>query len=271
MAGVLETIMAQRRADAAEASALVPREDLRRLALRQPRRSLAERLRARAGTCILAEIKKASPSAGTLRADYDPAGLARGLAGAGACALSVLTEPRHFAGDRDHLQAARAACGLPILRKDFLTGVYQVLETAAWGADVALLIVTALDRVLLREMHAAAVECGLDVLAEAHCAGEVETALGLGGALVGVNSRDLRTLKTDLGVALRLAPLIPPDRLGIAESGIRTRADVLRLEDAGYAGFLIGEALMGAPDPAARLGELAGRRPDRPAPPRGNP
>ncbi|MBM4144174.1 MAG: indole-3-glycerol phosphate synthase TrpC [Lentisphaerae bacterium] len=250
--------MAERRADVAQAKRDVPAELLREFAAPRARRGLAEALAGGRGTRIIAEMKKASPSAGLLRAGYRPEAIARAYAEAGAAAISVLTEPRRFLGSGEHLGAARRVTELPVLRKDFLCDVYQVTEAAAWGADAVLLIAAALDDGAMRELYAAAMDLGLDVLAEAHTAAEAERVLRLERAIVGVNSRDLATLKTDLGVARRLAALIPGDRLSVAESGIRSRADIEDLEARGYNGFLIGETLMTAADPAAKLRELAG-------------
>ena len=253
---VLESIMAERRADVAEARRLVSIEALNKLAAGREHHSLAARLRRTPGTHIIAEIKKASPSAGLLREDYLPADFARRYAEAGACGISVLTEPRHFLGNERHLCQVRRAVDLPILRKDFLCDPYQVAEAAAWGADVVLLIVAALSPPELRRLYDEALRHGLEVLAEAHTAAEVDLALGLPQAIVGVNSRDLRTLQTDLAVAKRLRAGIPRDRLAVAESGIRTRQDIEELQALGYRGFLIGEALMSATDPGERLREL---------------
>jgi indole-3-glycerol phosphate synthase len=168
----------------------------------------------------------------------------------------VLTEPRQFLGSEQDLRAVRDAVALPILRKDFMCDVYQVYEAAAWGADAILLIVAALDDESLHGLYEAASACRLEVLAEAHTAGEVRTALSLEQAMIGVNSRDLKTLKTDLSVAAELARLVPPDRVSIAESGIRSRKDIEKLEELGYNGFLVGEALMAEDDAGAKLREL---------------
>ncbi len=240
---ILQTIMAERRQDVAAARAQIPLSDLERAASSRIHHSFADRLHSGAQTCVIAEMKKASPSAGILRDVYEPAELARGYTHAGASALSVLTEPRHFMGCEFHLRSARAATDLPILRKDFMCDVYQVVEAAAWGADIVLLIVAALSPVHMRELYAAAVGLGLDVLVEAHTADEIELALS-------------KTLKTDLDVARALASLIPSERASVAESGIRTREEILELESLGYRGFLIGEALVREDDPAGRLCDL---------------
>ncbi len=264
MPDILQTIMAERRADAEAARRAAPPATFQAAIATRVHRGLAESMRSRPGPHVIAEMKKASPSAGLLQPDYRPGAIARNYAAAGAAALSVLTEPRHFQGERPHLDAARAACNLPVLRKDFLADPYQVLESAAWGADIVLLIVAGLDPSLLQEMYRAAMDCRLEVLAEAHTAEELDVALELDQALIGVNSRNLKTLKTDLNVARRLAAHIPPNRIPIAESGIRTRADVESLLAVGYRGFLVGEVLMSAPSPGDKLRELRGAPPASP-------
>jgi indole-3-glycerol phosphate synthase len=253
---LLETIVAERRADAAAAKRLRPIRSLERAAERRRHHSLAERLRRCAAPRVIAEMKKASPSAGLLRESYDPAALAKQYAEAGAVGLSVLTEPRRFLGSGEHLEAARAATDLPILRKDFLCDPYHLYEAAAWGADAVLLIVAALQGSGLGQLYCCAESLGLEVLVEAHTAQELDIALECETAIVGVNSRDLRTLETDLGVAERLAARIPRGRLAVAESGIRSGTDVRRLEALGYAGFLVGEALLRRGDPGANLRAL---------------
>jgi indole-3-glycerol phosphate synthase len=250
--------MVERRADAAASRRATPVETLRERAAGRVHHSLAARLREGGGTRIIAETKKASPSAGVLREDYRPADIARLYEDAGACGISVLTEPRHFMGSADDLRAVRAVTGLPILRKDFVADPYQVLEAAAWGADVILLIVAALAETELRALHACACECALEVLVESHTADELALALTLPDAIIGINCRNLKTLETDLETARKLASSIPADRLSIAESGIKTRADIEPLEALGYNGFLIGESILRAPDPAAKLRELRG-------------
>lgn len=255
---VLESIMAERKADVEAARTAVPVALLRAQAAGRTHHSLVARLR-EDGTHIIAEMKKASPSAGLLRDVYRPRQIALQYAAGGACGISVLTEPRHFRGNADHLRDVRGAVDLPLLRKDFMCDPYQIAEAAACGADVVLLIVAALPAELLRSLHDEAVRFGLEVLAEAHTADEVDAALSLPGALVGVNSRNLKTLQTDLAVARELARRIPADRLSIAESGIRKRRDVEELQALGYKGFLVGEVLMQTPHPAEKLAELLGR------------
>jgi indole-3-glycerol phosphate synthase len=257
---VLDSIMKERQADAVADRRRVPLRALEEAARGRCHHDLRKALAAGTGARVIAEVKKASPSAGVLQPDYHPERTALLYAESGACAISVLTEPRHFLGSEEHLRSVRAAVDLPVLRKDFVSVPYQVIEAAAWGADVVLLIVAALGPGQMSELYAAAREHGLDVLAEAHTGREVEAALELPDAVIGVNSRDLKTLKTDLAVALGLGTAIPAGRLSVAESGIRTRGDVERLLAAGYRGFLIGESLLREGDPAAKLRELRGER-----------
>jgi indole-3-glycerol phosphate synthase len=254
---ILEQIMGERRVAVVEAQKVVPVEALRERAAGRVHHSLVDALGG-AGTSIVAEVKKASPSAGLLRPDYDPGAMAATYEANGACGISVLTEPKHFLGSAAHLEAVRATVSLPVLRKDFMCDPYQVFEAAAWGADVILLIVAALDDGLMRELYDTARELGLDVLAESHNEEELDRALALEDAIVGVNSRNLKTLKTDLAVAHAMSGKIPADRLSLAESGIKTRQDIERLTGAGYSGFLIGESIVGHEDPGAKLRELLG-------------
>jgi len=256
--GVLGRIMAERRAAVTEARSAVSEAVLETLAARRVHHSLKARLRAGGGTCIIAEMKKASPSAGLLLPDYNPAAIARAYTRHGAVGLSVLTEPLHFLGDESHLRAVRAVTELPVLRKDFMCDPYQITEAAAWGADVVLLIAAALPDALMLALYQRALALGLEVLAEVHTEAELQRVLPLGEAVIGVNSRDLKTLKTDLAVAHRLAASIPTDRLSIAESGISRREQILDLEAAGYDGFLIGEALVRQDDPGGGLALLRG-------------
>lgn len=255
---VLQQIMSERGAAVAEARRVTPEEALRERAAQRVHHSLAAAL-GRGGTAIVAELKKASPSAGLLRPDYDPGTMASIYAASGACGISVLTEPRHFLGSLSHLAAVRAAVALPVLRKDFMCDPYQVVEAAAWGADVVLLIVAALDDDRMRQLYEAARELGLEVLAESHNEAELERAAALEDAILGVNSRNLKTLKTDLAVAHALSARLPAGRPALAESGIRTRADIEGLTQAGYRGFLIGESIVGHADPGGKLRQLLGR------------
>lgn len=250
MTDLLRAIMEERKADARRAMQETPLEALRTAARAHTRRSLAARLALPQTVPVVAEMKKASPSAGLLRESYRPGPLAVAYAQAGAAGLSVLTEPRRFLGSGAHLREVRAAVDLPVLRKDFLCDPYQVAESAAWGADVILIILAALTPAEARGLYDAALAWDLEALVEAHTEAEVEFALELEQALVGVNSRDLKTLKTDLNVARRLAALIPPARLSIAESGLRRPSDMTDLQALGYNGFLVGEAFMRQPRPA---------------------
>jgi indole-3-glycerol phosphate synthase len=209
---------------------------------------------------VIAEIKKASPSAGVIREDFDPAALARSYEAGGAAAISCLTDERFFQGSLDILRTVRAATSLPVLRKEFIIDPYQVWEARAAGADAVLLIAGLVDESLQRELRAAAREAGLDALIEIHGADELQTALALQPDVLGINNRNLRTadLTTDLATTLALAPLVPAEVTLISESGIRSRSDVERLMRVGIDGVLVGEHLMREPDPgaaiAARLG-----------------
>lgn len=253
---ILDDIIAARRADLVSAQREQPLSALRqRPGWALPRRGFAAALRA-TRPAVIAEVKKASPSKGVIRADFDPVAIARRYADSGAAAISVLTEERHFQGSPAYLEAIRAAVDVPLLRKDFMVDPYQIAEARAWGADAILLIVAALDDGALCELHAAAVELGLDVLVEAHTADEVDRAAAAGATLIGVNNRDLRTFVTTLETAERLMPRIPPTALAVAESGIESPADIARLRRAGYDVFLVGESLMRQPDPGAALQAL---------------
>ena len=213
-------------------------------------------LRAKIGAglpAVIAEIKKASPSKGVLRDPFDPAAIARSYARHGAACLSVLTDERFFQGRAEHLSAARAACALPALRKDFVIDSYQVYEARASGADCILLIMAALAPSQMRELEALAASLGMAVLAEVHDRPELELALGLATPLIGVNNRDLRSFETSLETTLGLLPHVPAARLVVTESGILTPQHVARLARAGVHAFLVGEAFMRAPDPGAEL------------------
>jgi len=221
-------------------------------------RSLAAALRARPPG-LIAEVKRASPSRGLLRADLDAVALARTYAGAGAAAISVLTEERYFQGSLADLKAVRQALeGPPLLRKDFIFDMYQVFEARAYGADAMLLIAAILNPGLLTSLIALARSLGLECLVEVHDEPELERALMAGAEILGINNRDLRTFEVDLATTERLRPLVPPEVTVVAESGVHTRADVQRLAALGVHGVLIGEALVLADDPAAKIRELFG-------------
>lgn len=205
---------------------------------------------------VIAEVKKASPSKGVLREDFRPAEIAASYARHGAACLSVLTDERFFQGAPDYLKQARAVCNVPVLRKDFMIDPYQVYQARAWGADCILLIVAALDPGLMRELEACAHEIGMAVLVEVHDADELETALTLNTALLGINNRNLRTFETTLDTTIQLLPRIPQQKLVITESAIRTRDDVQRMRDHAVHAFLVGEAFMRASDPGAELAQL---------------
>ncbi len=205
---------------------------------------------------IIAEVKKASPSAGQLRVSYDPAALAQAYVSGGAAAISVLTEPNYFKGSQADLKAVRRCVQVPVLRKDFMVDAYQLMEAAAWGADVVLLIVAALSPGQCELLYKESCELGLEVIVEVHTADELKVALACEDAIIGVNSRNLKTLKTDLAVAYDLAKRIPKDRICIAESGIKTREEIIGLQEAGYKGFLIGESLLREPSPGKALKAL---------------
>lgn len=205
---------------------------------------------------VIAEIKKASPSKGVLREQFDPAAIARSYAEAGAACLSVLTDRQFFQGAPEYLQQARAACTLPTLRKDFVIDAYQVYEARAMGADCVLLIVAALDLSALQELERVAAALGMAVLVEVHDAAELELALRLNTPLVGINNRNLRTFETRLETTLELLPTIPAGKIVVTESGILQPAHVTLMQAAGVHTFLVGEAFMRAPDPGAELKRL---------------
>jgi indole-3-glycerol phosphate synthase len=253
---ILDRIVAARREDLARAKAEVSLSALERMPVfAGERRGFARRLQVRA-PAVIAEVKKASPSRGVIRADFDPVAIARSYAVGGAAALSVLTEERFFQGKLEFLSRIRAAVDLPLLRKDFLFDAYQVVEARAFGADAVLFIVAILDDALLVDLLAAAAATGLDALVEIHSEVEADRALAAGARLIGVNNRDLRTFETTLSTAEHLRPRLPAGILAVAESGIESADDLRRLKRCGYDAFLIGECLMRAPDPGVALRKL---------------
>jgi indole-3-glycerol phosphate synthase len=260
MSDVLDRICAEKRAHVARAKAAWPEAALlAELAGAPPVRPFApalERYLAQGRYGLIAEIKKASPSAGLIRADFDPAALARAYQAGGAACLSVLTDTPFFQGSDDDLRTARSAASLPVLRKDFILDPYQILESRRICADCVLLILAALSDGAARELAAAADEYGLDVLAEIHDREELERALLLGVRLIGINNRNLKTLAVDLDTTEQLAPEVPADRIVVAESGIRGPADLDRLAKVGAHCFLVGETLMREPDVTAATRRL---------------
>ena len=253
MSGFLEDVLASTAERIAAGRRERSESELRRVAAAlPPARSLVAALAA-PGRRFIAEVKRASPSRGDLAEIADPAALAGAYERGGAAAISVLTEPSRFKGSLEDLHSVRKAVTIPVLRKDFLVEPWQAWETRASGADAALLIAAALPGARLTEMAGAIAEAGLEALVEVHDERELETVLAAGAPVVGVNARDLRSLEVDLAVVERLGPRIPRGVTGVAESGIRAKADVARLEAAGFRRFLVGEALAAAGDPEATL------------------
>ena len=255
---LLETIVAATRTAVAERRARRPLREIERVAAeRQPQgdrfvAALAEPNR----YSVIAECKRRSPSRGLIRADYEPAAIAAGYAAAGAAAISVLTEPAFFDGTLDHLRAVRRRVDVPLLQKDFIVSEYQLLEGRAAGADAALLIAAGLADETLRRLAAEASALGLAVLAEVHDRRELDRVLAASAAVVGVNNRNLRTLAVDLEASRTLVEAVPEGTVAVAESGLRTPADLQELRCAGYDAFLMGESLMSQPEPGAALAGL---------------
>ncbi|HET6588462.1 MAG TPA: indole-3-glycerol phosphate synthase TrpC [Oleiagrimonas sp.] len=260
MADILQRILSRKSEEVAERSARVSLDELMAQCSDLPAtRGFAAAVEARIEQdkpAVIAEIKKASPSKGLIRPDFDPARIARSYEKAGAACLSVLTDAEFFQGSTDYLKLAREACKLPVLRKDFIVHAYQVYEARLIGADCILLIVAAMDDGPLLELTMLAAELDMDVLVEVHDGEELERALALPAPLIGINNRNLRTFDTSLDTSASLRDIVPYDRTLVTESGIRTPEDVERLRDAGIDAFLVGEAFMRAEDPGAELKRL---------------
>jgi indole-3-glycerol phosphate synthase len=260
MPTILDEIVAAKQQHIRRAKAQLPEETLRqRLGEAPPVRDFMAALARPGPIRLIAEVKKASPSRGVIRADFQPVEIAKTYKQHGATCLSVLTDEPYFQGSLEHLRRIRAVVDLPILRKDFIVDAYQVVEARAAGADAVLLVAESLDDAALRTLHDAVLALGMTPLVEFYEPANLPRVLAVGARLVGVNNRDLRTFATDLEHTLRLRRQIPPDRLVVAESGIRTRADVQRLEQAGVHAILVGETLMASPDIAAAVDYLLGK------------
>ncbi|MBB2201680.1 indole-3-glycerol phosphate synthase TrpC [Gluconacetobacter tumulisoli] len=260
---VLARICARTRVDVAQRATIMPLKDVtaRAREINTPTRGFGQALKQRTADRqigLIAEIKKASPSAGILRPDYNPAAIAAQYEKAGAACISVLTEGSCFHGCTEDLERVRDACGLPILRKDFILDPWQVHESRLIGADCILLILAALTDAEASELLDVARGLDMDVLVEVHDETELNRALALDTSLIGINNRNLKTLKTDLETTIQLTPLVPPDRIVVSESGIRTHGDVLRLSDVGASGFLVGESLLRHDNPGDAARALLG-------------
>ena len=259
---ILDKISAYKRQEIAAAKAGMPLADMEDAARDAPRvRPFGETVAACAEEgryALIAEVKKASPSRGLIREDFDPASLALAYASGGAACLSVLTDGPSFQGDPQHLLDARQVCALPVLRKDFMLDPYQIPQSRAMGADCILIIMAAVDDFLAMELAGAANDWGMDVLAEVHNEEELDRALSLPTSLIGINNRNLKTFETSIEVTERLMPLVPRGRLAVSESGIFTHADIVRLAAAGAHAFLVGESLMRQADVAGATRQLLG-------------
>ena len=257
MSDVLARILAAKRREVEERRAAIPQPEMEKRAAQAPpprgfERALRSRI-ARGQPAVIAEIKRASPSRGLIRADFDPARIARSYEAHGAACLSVLTDREFFGGSADDLRAAREACALPVLRKDFMVDPYQVHEARAWGADCILLIMDAAPDAELSGLERLARSLGMDVLVESHDGAQLDRALALETALIGINNRDLRTFETRLETTLGLLDRVPPGRIVVTESGISEPADVQRMQASKVSAYLVGSAFMSAPDPGKEL------------------
>jgi len=260
---ILRRILAHKAQEVTEQAERLPLRELsHRIEFATPVRPFAGALRSAIGAggpAVIAEVKKASPSAGVIRPHFDPAAIARSYAAGGATCLSVLTDREFFQGGDEYLREARAACTLPVLRKDFIIDEYQVYEARAIEADCVLLIVAALGDAQLRELSGLAAHLDMDVLVEVHDEAEMERALELDNPLIGINNRNLRDFRTSLETTLRLKERVPPNRIVVTESGIHTREEVALMRRHGVHTFLVGEAFMRAPEPGEKLAQLFGR------------
>lgn len=257
MASVLDRIVERKRQEVAAAHAARPLAKLEsQLATASPPKDFFAAVAAPGGIRLIAEFKRRSPSAGEIRPGAEPAGIARGYAEAGAAALSVLTDGDGFGGSLADLVAARAAVDLPVLRKEFVVDPYQVVEARVHGADAVLLIAECLDDCHLRSLYRKILDLGMTPLVELHDEQQLPRVLDLGATLIGINNRDLRTMTTDIGHVLRLCSQVPDECVLVAESGIRSRADVEKLEQSGIGAMLVGESLLASDDPAAAAAAL---------------
>lgn len=255
----LQKVIAEKRDEVELRRRKTPESNLRELASRRsPGRRFGDALRSSKNISIIAEMKKASPSGGMMRDDYDVQKIARSYAANGASAFSVLTDEKYFQGNLEHLQSVSRLNLLPMLRKDFMIDPYQILEARAFGADAILLIVAALSKDEMSSLKSTSDELGMDSLIEVHSEEELESALQIGAQLIGINNRNLKTLKTHLDVTESIAPLVPRDRVCVSESGISLKADVVRLAACGIHAVLVGTHLMRRQDPGQALAELVG-------------